>query len=817
VSEAGRDTLVPLFLVSLSALGFEIALTRYFAVAGWSEYGYWVISITMAGFALSGVVLAMARDAVGRHSAALTAALPATLILAAGLGFHFTATNPFNPLQLQNRVTWTTQLWNVASYYAALLPFFFLAGTFVGLSFIRNSRRIGRTYGYDLTGAGVGAVLVMGLMFLVRPFALVPVLLLPLAGAGVLVARRSWPVAAATIAALVAAEALLFVGAQPHVSEYKPIYAPLHTPGAEVVAERLSPRGEYQLLDDFTERLDTDISNDAGMLGVPGPPRTFGLYRDGIRIAALARPGKRDVRYAHAALGGFPYEIMPHARALLVGSSGGFRPAEVLSLDAAQVDVIEPDPVIASALRHGLGPSPALAPDSRVRLVAEVPLAAARSGRRYDVIDVASDFLDASEANATSFTSDAVEADLRALHREGVLSLPVSIRDFPVYALRVLATARAALLKTGFADPARHVVIYRSAWNARVLISPSPWDAGRIAALRRFCDDRSFDVSYHPGIDITKARQDIYNDLPAISFASGEQIADGPDDSIADEASAVLAGRDTVSSATFSLAPATLDRPFFYAALRLSRLRTLLARLEVLPQPEIGALVNLAVLAQAAIIALIVLAVPLATSRRMGGRGGVLRTAIYFPALGLGFLFIEIYLIEEASLLLNDRTSGFALVLAVMLIFSGLGSMMGRFRAEPRRAVAFAVLIVAGWCLAAVALLQPLVLATLAWAWAVRAILLIGVIAPVAIALGLPFPLGLSQMGDGSGLPWGWALNGAFSVLATPLAALLSRDAGYAAVLLSAGCLYAVALLTFPVARRRTQWHDLQARSPVAD
>ena len=46
-----RTALVPLFLVSLAAVGYETALTRYFAVAKWSEYGYWVISIVMAGFA----------------------------------------------------------------------------------------------------------------------------------------------------------------------------------------------------------------------------------------------------------------------------------------------------------------------------------------------------------------------------------------------------------------------------------------------------------------------------------------------------------------------------------------------------------------------------------------------------------------------------------------------------------------------------------------------------------------------------------------------------------------------------------------------
>src|SRR3954447_3628734 len=95
--------LIPLFLVSLSAVGYEIALTRYFAVAKWSEYDYWVISIVMVGFALSGVVLALFRDAFARNGLVLLAALPTLLILAAAAGFHLTTTNPFNPLQLQNQ------------------------------------------------------------------------------------------------------------------------------------------------------------------------------------------------------------------------------------------------------------------------------------------------------------------------------------------------------------------------------------------------------------------------------------------------------------------------------------------------------------------------------------------------------------------------------------------------------------------------------------------------------------------------------------------------------------------------------------------
>ena len=47
--------------------------------------------------------------------ATLLAALPALLVAAAAIGFHFTTTNPFNPLQLQNPATWTAQVWNIAA------------------------------------------------------------------------------------------------------------------------------------------------------------------------------------------------------------------------------------------------------------------------------------------------------------------------------------------------------------------------------------------------------------------------------------------------------------------------------------------------------------------------------------------------------------------------------------------------------------------------------------------------------------------------------------------------------------------------------
>ena len=151
-----RARLLPLFLVSGAAVGFETALTRYFAVAKWSEYGYWVISIVMVGFAFSGVAMALGRQAALRHQRLLLSWLPVALVVAAAAGFWGVTANPFNPLQLQNAATYGPQIANIALYYAVLLPFFFLTGIYISLCFVLNDDRVARVYGADLLGAGAG-------------------------------------------------------------------------------------------------------------------------------------------------------------------------------------------------------------------------------------------------------------------------------------------------------------------------------------------------------------------------------------------------------------------------------------------------------------------------------------------------------------------------------------------------------------------------------------------------------------------------------------------------------------------------------------
>ena len=816
---------LPLFLVSAAAVGMETALTRYFAVASWSDYGYWVISIVMVGFAFSGVFLALARELLVKRAAVLFAVLPSVLVGGAALGYFATIINPFNPLQLQNPATYLPQLANIGLYYVALLPFFFGAGLFISLSFVTSAQSLGRVYAADLTGAGVGAVLVLGLMFLVPPFALVPALLPALALAPWFLETYRVRAGLAALVVLAGAELLLALGPQAAVSPYKPVYPPLHTPGARVLARVERPQGEYLLLDDFTERVNDDISNDAAMLGYADPPRSYGLYRDGIRIASLPKAGAPMASgYAPGALDALPYALAARPDVLLVGASGGFRIAEVLALGAAHVTALEPEPVLYRALKHGLGGSPAYPADARVSIEdtpprAAVAGAAVAGARKFDVIDISADFMDAAPANVYAVSAQGFAADLGALKPGGVLSVPVSIEDFPAYALRMLASVKAALALRGIDDPRAYVVVYRSAWNARILVSDAPFSAAEINTILKWCNDRSFDVSYYQGMDVKAARDNLYNDLPAVSFNDDTVTSYGADDSLADEAGGVLAGRRTVSARAFDLRPVTDDRPAFYAILRLGKLSLLLARLQILPQAEIGALVNLAVLAQAAVIALLVLLVPLAAPRQAGGaKVALARSVFYFPALALGFLFLEIFGIERASAFLDDRAAGFSLVLSAMLIFSGLGSFLsGRFSARPGRAVWGTAGVVLVWALGAM-MLSPGALAGSDLTFGLKAVLVVGAMAPVSLAMGLPFPLGLEQEEQRFYLAWAWGLNGAFSVVATPLANLMLRNIGLHAVLGGAIVMYGIAAMSFPAyGKRETAWFSSMRKSAAVD
>jgi hypothetical protein len=269
-----------------------------------------------------------------------------------------------------------------------------------------------------------------------------------------------------------------------------------------------------------------------------------------------------------------------------------------------------------------------------------------------------------------------------------------------------------------------------------------------------------------------------------------------------------------LQSYKFHVAPATDDRPYFFRFFKWELVPELLALRAQggLTQADTGYLVVLATLVQSAVASLVLILLPLGLLRagRKRDRQGILsrwRVAVYFLALGFGFIFIEISFIQRFTLFLGHPLAAIAVVLAAFLVFAGFGSgVAGELAGRPWTAITIAavgITMIAGLYLVALPVLLPALVAMPPWAKIAVTLVLI---APLGFAMGVPFPSGLQLVAaEAPGLvPWAWGINGCASVVGAVLASLLAMHIGFTLVVCVALALYAVAALTLTTSIRQS-------------
>jgi hypothetical protein len=198
----------------------------------------------------------------------------------------------------------------------------------------------------------------------------------------------------------------------------------------------------------------------------------------------------------------------------------------------------------------------------------------------------------------------------------------------------------------------------------------------------------------------------------------------------------------------------------------------------------------------------------LVTARSAGRRDEAgwsrLRIAAYFTAIGFAFMFIEIAFIQQFLLFLSHPLYAIAVVLCAFLVFAGLGSRYsGRAAADGGASFASPV----AWPIAGITVLASLYLIVLAVVLrqlmplpdGFKIVISIALIAPLAFAMGMPFPLGLARVAGRtrSLVPWAWGVNACASVVAAIVATLLAIHFGFGAVVLVAVLLYALAAAAY--------------------
>jgi len=793
-----RRLLLATLLVSAAAIGYEILLMRVLSIVQWHHFAYMIISLALLGYGASGTAIALLKNVLEPRFeiAFATSSLlfSTTMVIAFVAGQHV----PFNALE----IVWdATQFLNLMLIYLVFfVPFFFAAGC-IGLALTCRSDAIHRIYFFDLFGAGIGAIVIIALLFVLAPqTALLVLAVLPLAGSMLLPEIRHRLVTLIQLlwfATLGMAAATGWPALQ--ISEYKGLPQALQVVDSRVMSETSGPLGLVTVVDSPTVpiRHAPGLSFNTRHI----PPEQLAVFTDADAMSTITRyDGELDaLAYLGDVTSALPYQLFDAPNVLILGAGTGSDVLLALYHGAHRVDAVELNPQMARlVIETHAGFAGPVYDDRRVKLhIDEARGFVARNDRQYDLIHIGLlDSFGASGAGVQSlnesylYTVEALLAYLDDLRPGGLIAITRWIRLPPRDSLKLLATAIEALERRSVEHPGSRLAMIRS-WNtSTLLVSNGEFSSEDIAAIREFSRTRSFDIAWHPGVQESDVNR--FNVL---------------DDAFVFEGATALLGvnaDDYLDRYKFSVGPATDDRPYFFHFFRwrslpeVMRLRTAGGAGLI----EWGYLILVATLLQAVVIGLVLILLPLTRRSRTWPRSITGRFGGYFLLLGLAFLFVEMSFIQKFILFLSHPLYAVAVVLSGFLAFAGLGSAYSvrvtqHARARGRSPVVLAVMAITFLAILYILLLPVLFRECVGLPDVAKVMISIALIAPLAFFMGMPFPLGLKHVAGiaPNFVAWAWGINGFASVVSAVLATLLAIEFGFTVVIVAALACYMLAAM----------------------
>ncbi len=775
-------------LLAGAALAYQVLLFRLLAIIQWHSFAAMIISLALLGHGAAGTALALTGKRLLPRFHAVYATSAALFAIAVPVCWAFAQRLPFNGLEL----VWNPgQLgWLAGIFLLLSLPFFFAACCF-GLAFMHARERIPALYAADLLGAGLGAGLATGLLFLLPAGDALRAAAVAGSVAAILLPAPKLPRLALPALAVLSALTIPDAWLTPRITEFKGLPRTLQVMGAAIEAEYSSP---YGLL--------TIVRNDAipfrhapgrSLAATTEPPPQLAVFTDGDSMTALTvHDGRHEsLAYLDEMTSALPYHLIDRPRVLMLGAGGGAEVLQAIYHDAREIHGVELNPTMLELLRARL-------PEFRVQLHAGDARGFVRTDRaQYDLIQLAPlDSYGGSGAGVQTmaesylYTGEAIADYYARLAPGGFLALTRWEKQPPREGLKLFATAVSALDELG-AVPRDQLALIRGWQTSTLLVKRGALTDADLDRLRAFCESRGFDPAWFPGIAADEVNR--HHRLPRAWLHEGAVALLGAD-----------AGR-FIADYKFNIAPASDDRPYFFHFFRWQLLPELIALRGqgALTLLDTGYLVLIGTLALAVPLSLLLILAPLAALGPRQRDEPRLRSGVYFLCLGLAFLFAEIACMQRYGLFVGHPLFASVAVLAGFLVFAGAGSLVAsRVRNRPRALK---------WAIAGIVLML-LVQATalppapgVVESTAGRVILTLVLIAPLAFLMGLPFPLGLSRLAAvaPASIPWAWGINGCASVLSALLAALLAVHLGFNAVLMMAAGLYVLAVLAWPAGTGR--------------
>lgn len=535
------------------------------------------------------------------------------------------------------------------------------------------------------------------------------------------------------------------------------------SPEAEVLFSRSSFVGRYDIIRTSKEQ------------------QSLGTYENGRRIDTLRKYPAEN----HQIDPRIPHTYMKNPSILILGLSGDAitKTARYLSSEVYGVEI---NPVITDMQTHELIPYNANSYEGIDWQVMDARGYVKQSDRQYDIITLLNTHFarGGTEECASSpeylFTYEALNEYLDHLTARGIILVEEPVTEDPAGEAPVwkfLHTMRQALLDRGVAEPQRHFFVFqwKTATNnyIQILMKKTPLTDEDTANLLRWTDDVS---------DILDIEEKAGKRLGPIRATT--TILHRPGKDFSTNISKIVKGGtgDDFLSA-HNIQPITDNKPFLFdinparPGLKKAYANTFIMILFVMP--FIGWLFL----------------------RKGAGLSGLGTHLLVVGFTGMGYMLIEIVLIQRYEIFIGSPVATFACVVGTMLISSGFGTLwsrnIGRKGAYTSMGIVIAAIIFQQYA-------APFVFSSAVdFSLMVKAIIAVILIMPLGFAMGVPFPfmmrLGKADISESS-VAVLYAFNAVLSALSVPLAFNISTALGIRITFFAGLLVYAaVWLLTVSV------------------
>lgn len=791
------------FLISGLVMSLQILQSRIFSVTSWYHLSFLVISMAMFGLTLGALKIYRSSEAYQREHYGLIArkhSMAFGFFILIGLFF-----------QLYFPIISDSALKTIATLPIAAIAIsaaYYHAGVAITVCLTRAPFPVGKTYGVDLLGAGLGCIVALVLMETIDT----PSAILLISGVAFLSAL-AFPVEASApqdfkigdktlnlkkVATQFCLGTVLF-GAL-NIMLPSPALYPLWVKDKLITMSNI----DYEEWNSISRVTVMNEREQAPFVWGPSPKFPYDMRTTGKFLVIDGDAGTPITKfdgdftkhsYLEYDVTNIAYSMPNLKKAAIIGVGGGRDLLSAKYFGVDEVTALDVNPVQIKLLRDhpefkeyaGLYNLPG------VKIINEEARSWFRqNNEKLDIVQMSLiDTWAATGAGAFAlsenglYTTEAWTIFMNDLSDNGVFTLSrwsASVMDDTG---RSLSVAMGTLFNQGITDVRKHIALINSSYIATLILSKSPLTDEQIEALEREASEKDYTLVLMPNRPVPSG---LLGEL--ISAKSWEEL-----EAVSDKQ-------------FFDVSPSTDMRPFFFNQARLTH-PIEVAQLALKPLNE-GHYVSMGqakatfnlyiIIVFSALMVAFVIIMPLLKTVENKTSSFILAGTFYFMMIGLGFMFMEISLLQALGVFLGHPIYGLSVVLFSLIISAGIGSLISEkipLTNVPRQLI---------WCLltCGYGVFMSLILSDVFHAYAevdimTRVLISISIMVPAGVLMGFGFPTGLrlTERFDTRATAWFWGINGAAGVLGSSIAIAFNIALGIDKTLIVAGACYALLALSF--------------------